>query len=86
MRALTFLILASVVLVAIVGSSSTGILGRLPAVVRLAIDLLFVAAAVRIGFSVSILAFDLEWWSYAIPALLGVLAWLIRPGRHLAQG
>jgi hypothetical protein len=44
---------------------------------------LFVLAAVRIGLSIAILAFDLSIASLLIPIAFGVLAWWLRPGRKV---
>jgi hypothetical protein len=42
---------------------------------------LFVLAAVRIGLSIAILAFDLSPASYLIPISAGIIAWWLRPRR-----
>jgi hypothetical protein len=46
---------------------------------QLAVALLFVIAAVRVGLAVAIAGFGLATWSIAIPIALGLAAWLIRP-------
>ncbi len=50
-------------------------------VLRLSLGVLFVLAAVRLGFAVAILGFGLSPLSLLIPLALGVGAWLLRPGR-----
>ena len=81
MSARGFLILGLLVLVAAWAASGTGLLQRASAFLRLLIAVLFVAAAVRIGLSIAILAFDLSPLSLLIPVSFGVLAWWLRPGR-----
>jgi hypothetical protein len=46
---------------------------------QLAVALLFVIAAVRVGLAVAIAGFGLATWSIAIPIALGLAAWLVRP-------
>jgi hypothetical protein len=75
-----FLILGLVVLVVAWAASGTGLLARASAFLRLLVGVLFVLAAVRIGLSIAILAFDLSLPSFLIPIALGVLAWWLRPG------
>ena len=81
MSARGFLILGLVVLVVAWAASGTGLLGRASAFLRLLVGVLFVLAAVRIGLSIAILAFDLSPLSLLIPISFGVLAWWLRPGR-----
>jgi len=81
MSARGFLILGLVVAVAAWAASGTGLLRRASAFLRLLLGLLFVAAAVRIGLSIAILAFDLSPLSLLMPLSFGVLAWWLRPGR-----
>jgi hypothetical protein len=78
-----FLILGLVVLVLAWAASGGGLLRRASAFLRLLVAILFVAAAVRIGLSIAILAFDLSPISLLIPISFGVLAWWLRPGRDL---
>ena len=81
MSARWFLILGLAVLVVAWAASGTGLLRRASAFLRLLLGLLFVAAAVRIGLSIAILAFDLSPPSLLIPISFGVVAWWLRPGR-----
>lgn len=74
MGARAFLIVAAVVLLLAVSSNGTGAVRRAPAFVRNVIDALVVVAAVRIGFSVAIIAFDSALANVAIPLVAGVLA------------
>ena len=81
MSARGFLLLGLLVLVAAWAVSGTGLLRRASAFLRLLVAVLFVAAAVRIGLSIAILAFDLSPLSLLIPVSFGVAAWWLRPGR-----
>ena len=81
MSARWFLILGLAVLVVAWAASGSGLLRRASAFLRLLVAVLFVAAAVRIGLSIAILAFDLSPLSLLIPISFGVLAWWLRPGR-----
>jgi hypothetical protein len=81
MSAKWFLVLGLVVLLLAWAASGTGLLRRASAFLRLLVAVLFVAAAVRIGLSVAILAFDLSPLSLLIPVSFGALAWWLRPGR-----
>jgi hypothetical protein len=81
MSARWFLVLGLVVLAAAWAASGTGLLRRASAFLRLLVAVLFVAAAVRIGLSIAILAFDLSPLSLLIPISFGALAWWLRPGR-----
>jgi len=56
-------------------------LRRAPAVAGYLVTALFVLAAVRIGLSIAVIAFDLSPVSTVIPIAFGVLAWWLRPGR-----
>ena len=78
-----FLILGTIVLVAAWAASGTGLLRRASAFLRLLVAVLFVVAAVRVGLSIAILAFDLSPLSLLIPISFGVLAWRLRPGRKV---
>ncbi len=69
-----FLIFAGLLLLATWATSGLGALKRAPAIVRRILDVLVIAAAVRIGLSVAIIAFDLSLASYAIPVAFGLLA------------
>ena len=82
MRTRGFLILGAIVLVAAWAASGTGLLRRATAFVRLLVAVLFVVAAVRVGLSIAILAFDLSLPSLLIPIAFGVLAWWLRPGKE----
>ena len=79
-----FLILGAIVLVAAWAASGTGLLRRATAFLRLLVAVLFVVAAVRVGLSIAILAFDLSPASLLIPIAFGVLAWWLRPGRKVS--
>jgi len=83
MSARGFLILGLVVLVFAWAASGTGLLRRATAFLRLLVGVLFVLAAVRIGLSIAILAFDLSPLSLLVPISFGVLAWWLRPGRDV---
>ena len=83
MSARGFLILGLVVLAVAWAASGTGHLGRASAFLRLLVSVLFVLAAVRVGLSIAILAFDLSPPSLLIPIAFGVLAWWLRPGRKV---
>jgi hypothetical protein len=54
--------------------------------VRLLVAVLFVVAAVRVGLSIAILAFELSLPSLLIPIAFGVLAWWLRPGKDGSTG
>ena len=82
MSARGFLILAVAVLLLLWAASGTGLMRRATALVRLLVGVLFVLAAVRIGLSIAILAFDLSPLSLLLPISFGVLAWWLRPGRE----
>ena len=64
-------------------ASGTGVLRRAPTLIGYLVAALFVLAAVRIGLSIAIIAFDLSPVSIMIPVALGVLAWWLRPGRNV---
>jgi glucose uptake protein GlcU len=74
MGARVILVIALIVLLLGVTSSGTGVIKRAPAFVRNVIDALVIVAAVRIGLSVAILAFDSTVANYAIPIATGLLA------------
>lgn len=73
MGARAFLVIALVVLVIAAGSSGLGAVRRAPAFIRNVIDALVVVAAVRIGLSVALIAFDSTLANYAIPIATGLL-------------
>jgi hypothetical protein len=77
----TLLVIGLILLVVVWATSGTGVLRRTPALLRLGVAILFVLAAVRIGLSIAILAFDLSPVSILIPVAMGLLAWWFRPGR-----
>ncbi len=79
MSARGFLFLSAAALLLVWLGSGTGWMRAAPAFLRLALTALFVLAAVRIGLSIAIIAFDLSPASLLIPLSLGVLAWLVRP-------
>ena len=69
---------AAVVLVAIllVGGSRVR---RLPSATRVAIDVVFVFAVVRLSLGLALIAFGDTWVAVAITVVLGLLAWRFRP-------
>jgi hypothetical protein len=79
----TFLLLAAAFVLLAWAASATGLIGRAPAVLRLLVAAIFVLAAVRVGLSIAIIAFDASPISLLIPISLGILAWWLRPGRTL---
>jgi hypothetical protein len=82
MGAKRFLLLGVGLLILAWAASGTGVLRRAPALIGYVVAALFVLAAVRVGLSIAIIAFDLSPVSIAIPIALGVLAWWLRPGRN----
>ena len=83
MGARGFLILGAALAVLAWGASAAGLMRHAPAFLRLLIGVLFVLAAVRVGLSISIIAFDSAPISYLIPICFGLAAWWIRPGRSV---
>jgi hypothetical protein len=83
MGARWFLIFGAVFLLLAWGTSATGLMRQAPALLRLLVAVLFVLAAVRVGLSIAIIAFDLSPISYLIPICFGLAAWWIRPGRSV---
>ncbi len=83
MGARWFLIFGAGFLLLAWGASATGVMRHAPAFLRLLIGVLFVLAAVRIGLSIAIIAFDLKQVSYLIPISFGIVAWWMRPGRNI---
>ncbi len=83
MGARWFLIVGAVFLLLAWGASATGLIRQAPATLRLLVAVLFVLAAVRVGLSIAIIAFDLSPISFLIPISLGIAAWWIRPGRKV---
>ena len=81
MSATRFLVLAGILILVVWGTSATGLVWRVPTLVRQLVAVLFVLCAVRLGLSIAILAFGLSPASYVIPVSLGVIAWWLRPGR-----
>ncbi len=75
------LVLGAAVAVVAWATGTMGLLRRLPGMILFALGALFVLAAVRIGYTVAVLAFDSSLLSYLIPACAGIAAWLLRPGR-----
>lgn len=74
MGARAFLVIALIVLLLGVGGSGTRAVKRAPAFIRNVIDALVVVAAIRIGLSIALLAFDSTLPNIAIPVTAGVLA------------
>jgi len=83
MGARSFLIFGAVFVLLAWAASATGLMRQAPAFLRLLVGVLFVLAAVRVGLSIAIIAFDLSPISYLIPISFGILAWWLRPGRNL---
>jgi hypothetical protein len=79
----TFLLIGAAFVLLIWATSATGLIRRVPAFLRLLVAAIFVLAAVRIGLSIAIIAFDASTISLLIPISLGILAWWLRPGRSL---
>ena len=85
MRARGFLVLGGLLLLITWAASGLGAVRRAPAMVRRILDVLVILAAVRIGFSVAIIAFDLSPASYAIPVAFGLIAAATSLGRARSQ-
>lgn len=83
MGARTFLMLGAAFVLLAWTASATGLIRRAPAFLRLLVAAIFVLAAVRVGLSIAIIAFDVSPISLLIPISLGILAWWLRPGRSL---
>lgn len=83
MGARGFLIFGAVFLLLAWSASGAGLLRNVPAFLRLLVAGLFVLAAVRVGLSVAIIAFDLSPVSLLIPIVFGIVAWWLRPGRSV---
>lgn len=83
MSARGFLIFGAVFVLLAWAASATGTMRQVPAFLRLLVAVLFIFAAVRIGLSIAIIAFDLSPISYLIPISFGILAWWLRPGRNV---
>jgi hypothetical protein len=83
MGARGFLILGAVLILLAWGASASGLMRHAPAFLRLLVAALFVLAAIRIGLSIAIIAFDLSPISYLIPISFGIAAWWLRPGRNV---
>ena len=83
MGARGFLVFGAIFLLLAWGASATGVMRHAPAFLRLLVAVLFVLAAVRVGLSIAIIAFDLSPISFLIPIALGIVAWWIRPGRDV---
>lgn len=81
MGARWFLIFGAVFILLAWGTSATGLMRQAPAFLRLLVAALFVLAAVRVGLSIAIIAFDLSPVSLLIPISLGIVAWWLRPIR-----
>ena len=82
MGARRFLLLGVGLLVLAWAASRPAVLRHAPDLIGYLVAALFVLAAVRIGLSIAIIAFDLSPVSIVIPVALGVLAWWLRPGRN----
>jgi uncharacterized membrane protein len=75
--------LGAILLVLVWGTSASGAMRHAPAFLRLLVAALFVLAAVRVGLSIAIIAFDLSPISLLIPISFGIAAWWLRPGRNV---
>jgi hypothetical protein len=85
MGARGFLVLGGLLLLSTWAASGLGSVRRAPALVRRILDVLVILAAVRIGISVAIIAFDLSPASYAIPIAFGLIAAATSLGRARRQ-
>ncbi len=83
MGARRFLIFGAVFLLLAWAASATGLMRHAPVFLRLLVATLFVFAAVRVGLSIAIIAFDLSPISLLIPISFGIAAWWLRPGRDI---
>jgi hypothetical protein len=83
MGARGFLIFGAVLVLLAWGASASGLMRPAPVFLRLLVAALFIFAAIRIGLSIAIIAFDLSPISYSIPISFGVVAWWLRPGRNV---
>lgn len=83
MGARGFLIFGAVLVLLAWGASASGLMRHAPAFLRLLVAALFVLAAVRVGLSIAIIAFELSPISYLIPISFGIVAWWLRPGRNV---
>jgi len=83
MSARWFLIFGAVFVLLAWAASASGLTRQVPAFLRLVVAALFVLAAVRIGLSIAIIAFDSSPISLLIPVSLGIVAWWLRPGRNV---
>lgn len=81
-----FLVVALVVLLLALSSSGIGAVRRAPGFVRTVIDLLVIAAAVRIGLSIAIIAFDSTAANVAVPLACGIAAAALTFGRRVYAG
>jgi hypothetical protein len=77
MGARALLIIALIVLLLGVTTSGTGVFKRAPAFIRNVIDALVIVAAVRIGLSVAVLAFDSTIANVALPLAAGLLTTVV---------
>ncbi len=85
MGARGFLVLGGLLLLMAWAASGLGAVRRAPAIVRRVLDVLVILAAVRIGVSIAIIAFDLSLASYAIPVAFGLVAAATSLGRARSQ-
>jgi len=69
---------AAVVLVAILLAGGSRV-RRLPSAARVAIDVIFVFAVVRVSLGLVLIAFGDTWVVIAVAVVLGLLAWRFRP-------
>ncbi len=81
MSASTFLILGAVFLLLAWSVSSVGLPRAVPNLLRTVVTVVLVLAAVRVGWSIAIIAFDSSPISLLIPISFGIAAWWLRPKR-----
>ncbi|MEE8369413.1 MAG: hypothetical protein V3S00_01440 [Dehalococcoidia bacterium] len=63
-------------------ASSTGLLRQAPALLRSIVTVILIFAAVRVGLSIAVIAFDSSMLSLLIPTSFGLAAWWFRPRRN----
>lgn len=78
------LLVAFLVLVTVSAAVGASWVRHARAFVRLALSAVFVAAVVRMGLGLAIIAFGLTPASALLPLALGVLAWRLSPWREQA--
>ncbi len=76
------LIVGVIALLVAWSASSTGLLRQAPALLRSIVTVVLVIAAVRVGLSIAVIAFDGSTFSLLIPIFFGLVAWWFRPRRN----